>query len=402
MSSGCKAVMEAFTRALVFLAVSGCGSVDSPPVRLTEHRDSAGVLMYESSGAAWRAEDAWKVDEAPLLDLTTSGTGAAHEFVSVSDAVRLTDGRIIVSAEREIRIFSPQGTLMGRVGRDGDGPGEFRASPQIAKLDGDSIAAYDFRMRRVTLYSPEFDLINVINVREPLADREFVAFQGGFIGLGLSFAAGTPLGLSRTPVPVIAVSRDGQVIDTLTMASGTEIVALPRGEAVLLESPLFGRMSHLALRGDQLALGDATELEFRIVDLSGRRPLRIVRGNKPLLLSEEDIEAEKRALAGDQASPEVPSLLGELVSAIPKPYRRPGYASLQMDVTGAVWLEEYRSESERFKDSAWEVFEMPGVWLGQVVVPGRFRILDIGVDYILGVRLDDLDAEHVQLLSLRR
>jgi hypothetical protein len=36
------------------------------------------------------------------------------------------------------------------------------------------------------------------------------------------------------------------------------------------------------------------------------------------------------------------------------------------------------------------------------MVPARFTPLEIGRDYVLGVRRDDVDAEHVQVLKLNR
>lgn len=35
-------------------------------------------------------------------------------------------------------------------------------------------------------------------------------------------------------------------------------------------------------------------------------------------------------------------------------------------------------------------------------MPDRFTVFEIGRDYLLGVRRDDLDVEHVQLLRLDR
>ena len=40
--------------------------------------------------------------------------------------------------------------------------------------------------------------------------------------------------------------------------------------------------------------------------------------------------------------------------------------------------------------------------LGEVSVPGGFEILDVGKDYVLGRRLDDLDIEHIHLYGLQK
>ena len=50
----------------------------------------------------------------------------------------------------------------------------------------------------------------------------------------------------------------------------------------------------------------------------------------------------------------------------------------------------------------WEVFSPDGTWLGQVFLPGRFSVMEVGTDYVLGVHRDDLGVESVQILALRR
>ena len=48
----------------------------------------------------------------------------------------------------------------------------------------------------------------------------------------------------------------------------------------------------------------------------------------------------------------------------------------------------------------WSVFESSGAWLGDVVVPSRLQVLEVGVDYVLGIWHDELDEESVRVYSL--
>jgi hypothetical protein len=50
----------------------------------------------------------------------------------------------------------------------------------------------------------------------------------------------------------------------------------------------------------------------------------------------------------------------------------------------------------------WNVFDRDGALLGAVSVPARLRVKQIGTDFVLGVAVDDLGIEHVQLYSLTR
>ena len=51
---------------------------------------------------------------------------------------------------------------------------------------------------------------------------------------------------------------------------------------------------------------------------------------------------------------------------------------------------------------AWSVFAEDGVFLGMVETPSGLRLLDIGSDYILGLRLDEDDVEYLEVYDLLR
>jgi hypothetical protein len=51
---------------------------------------------------------------------------------------------------------------------------------------------------------------------------------------------------------------------------------------------------------------------------------------------------------------------------------------------------------------AWEIFSPEGEWLGAMRTPAGFDVLQIGADYIVGVRRDDVDMEHVEVRYLNR
>lgn len=48
------------------------------------------------------------------------------------------------------------------------------------------------------------------------------------------------------------------------------------------------------------------------------------------------------------------------------------------------------------------VLDPGGRWLGRVEVPEDFRVMEIGMDEVLGVWHDELDVQHPRVLHLRR
>lgn len=56
-------------------------------------------------------------------------------------------------------VFSPDGQVVRRIGRDGEGPGEFRAASGVVIDGGDSIRVFDSRLRRMTVFSPDLRMV---------------------------------------------------------------------------------------------------------------------------------------------------------------------------------------------------------------------------------------------------
>jgi hypothetical protein len=84
----------------------------------------------------------------------------------------------------------------------------------------------------------------------------------------------------------------------------------------------------------------------------------------------------------------------------PLPEHVPAFQGLIMDDQANVWLERYRQPWE--EDSRYEIVDRQGRWLGQVEVPAKLRIFQIGTDFVLGRQVDSLGVERVRVHALRR
>ena len=84
----------------------------------------------------------------------------------------------------------------------------------------------------------------------------------------------------------------------------------------------------------------------------------------------------------------------------PFPETMPAYEGVIVDEEGNLWVEEYRAPGD--EQPRWTVFDSTGVMLGLIETPPRFRIFQIGSDFVLGRQTDSLDVERVQLYRLRK
>lgn len=106
----------------------------------------------------------WRVDPKPVTSIGASDMSGS-ELLKVSSALRLADGRIVVTNgdPREVRVFSKDGKLLSRFGRPGKGPGEFGYAIALLPTAGDSIVVWDFGNRRRLVYQPDGKLVKEIS-----------------------------------------------------------------------------------------------------------------------------------------------------------------------------------------------------------------------------------------------
>ncbi len=105
----------------------------------------------------------------------------AHELNGVSGAIRTDDGRYVVANSKpaEIRVYRPDGSIEGVIGRTGEGPGEFRGVPIVRHWPGDSVLTFSTGTRRWMLFSLDGELIREWPLGEDEANPFGVSLVGG-------------------------------------------------------------------------------------------------------------------------------------------------------------------------------------------------------------------------------
>jgi len=374
---------------------SGCETVDAPA--RVGARDSAGVVIVDHESLDGPE---WTLDAEPLLNLGGAEADGPELFFRVTAGTRFGDGRIVIlnEGDKTVRMFDATGEHLVTVGRAGEGPGDFLRLFSVWNVDR-GVAVWDPRMGRVTTFGDDGAVVHITTVRGSGLPWLVSVRDNGTAVVRFDeydFTRGNDVQPQYT-YPYIA-DVDGNLVDTLPRL--VQQLAGLRGRQAYNPTP--ASLAQMSGRGDVIWYGSNLEPELRRISPSGN-VVRLIRwpriSRRP---TEEDVRAraaELADLAGGSAA--VLTRFEESLLSSPIAEYFPSHGALRVDAQMAVWMEEYRIPGETGPDK-WVVFDSLGYVVGKFVRPDSVRVLDSGVDWLLGVVTDSLDIETVHLFELRR
>jgi hypothetical protein len=184
-------------------------------------------------GGAGGVEGAF-LDDLPRIHLEeTARIGSTEDpdygFSRIGQVQVGPDGNIWVAEtqDREIRVYTPEGELMRRVGRRGEGPGEFSHTLSRFGFVGDTVWVWEDLPRRLGLFTREGRVLGTVRVDLVEADLfgpserarlgpGFVDPEGFLIGVrGGEVAAQGPPQRDTASIPLVRFTLDGRVVDTV-------------------------------------------------------------------------------------------------------------------------------------------------------------------------------------------
>jgi hypothetical protein len=367
-------------------------------------RDSAGIRIVENP-AELAARPLWTVAADPLVEIGLLEGDEVYQLSQVRSAVRLTDGRIVIAngGTQNLRFFDRTGTHLVSVGREGEGPGEFRGLGPLIVLPGDTVAAYDWNLRRMSFFGPDAAFVRSVGLDFPggfpipigrFADGSWLC------GRGFTFApTGDGTEIVRDTAPMLVFEPSGTLRDSIGSFPLPELYLRSSGNAAFATSLPFGRTTEAVVHGDRFYAGHTERYELVRYSTGGAadQVLRLVRPPAPVAPGDLDrykTEEMENVAAGFRQE------RARMLEEMPYPATYPAFADLMVDAAGDLWVLDYpRPGSD---ERRWTVFSGEGVALGTVLTPPGLRVLDIGTDYVLGVWQDELDVEYVRLFRLDR
>jgi hypothetical protein len=367
-------------------------------------RDSAGITIVENRGDARGAELGWSVGSSPKVDIGGGPTAGPYRVV---EATRLDDGRIVVASAgaNALDLYAPDGRHLRTIGRPGGGPGEFRALFWVGRLPGDSIAAWDAALGRLSVFTPSGDFARAVTPATSLGlfPQAAGVFSDGRVLIAVRSSdagSGSGVRVQRGDVSYVVLGADGQV-QPIGRFPGTEMLLSGGSGGGLLMRPLpFGRQTVAAVRGERVYVGTGDGFELRGYE-PGEGLREIVRAeHSPIPVTAASIRDYRRTLVtlGAEGDARLRQQQAQMLEQAPYPKQMPPLTELKVDPDGNLWTRDSNPPAARA--ARWTVFSPEGRLRGSVEVPADLVVREIGRDWLLATVLDDDQVEHVRIYAL--
>jgi hypothetical protein len=370
--------------------------------------DSAGIRIVSSDRPQWPTGTEWSVDSAPLIDLGPIADSVGMS--SITGMVMRRDGSVIVGDDNTSTIwfFDASGRVVGKVGRKGEGPGEF-ASLSRLRVDGDSVLVWDRSLSRITALGAD---ATVGSIRT-------VSFAGTYTAPGVEgrwsdgnwlFTEGTSIsssqaiGIVRGSVGAIRLGPSGAADSLLGRWPGVERLAVTSPKIVSQIDLPYAHRTVIRMADSGFWVGASTEprIDLRSTDGTLRRSLRWAADAVPIPSAELSAWREngKKGMSGAPSDLAVPFSAAYDKALFPE--TRPFFATFVDAGNGELWVQRVPRWDEAGQPVPWDVIGPDGTWLGPVMMPARFVLRSVVGDRVLGEFSDADDVVHARVYRLQR
>jgi hypothetical protein len=373
--------------AALLLLLPGCAGRGSNPthefVTLTEE----GVPTAVNRGGPRYTEPIFRFEE--ILELREDPANEASLLYDARGFVQDEAGNsfVIDAGNSRIALFDPGGAFVRGIGREGEGPGEFRYLGGVQVVGG-ILHVFDSRLNRLSRFRADGTLLEVIPLG-PL--RTELGLQ--YIHTALVTAAGRLVVAAQQDIsdPDFQVARQRVVVldaerrliwETATPEYKLVVWAVFRGVRSLGAPLPFAPMGWIAVtpaQGILVSHGDVPVLVR--YDLDGRPQLRIRMEEEPRPFTAADrarvVADYDRRIA--EATPASVEQFRAWKDALILPEYWPRWGGAGLDDNGYIWLSVEEHEADREAaggGTLYKIIDPRGEYLGDVRVPplgfGRF------------------------------
>ncbi|MEX0891335.1 MAG: hypothetical protein WEB88_04125 [Gemmatimonadota bacterium] len=375
------------------------------------------------------------VPEWPLEEVVRIGSVDGEVALTQVGVVMLApDGRILVAQPRDaaVRVFAPDGSPAGMIGRRGGGPGEFQFVSGLG-FQGDTLWVSDSPSRRVSWFGPDGAFLDS---REWATERwsmeapargaylptppEVILPDGSGVTLtGRAIAmmtGGAPEAREPSLVrgsPIVRFDTTGTILDTLAWEqnrSGNTLLNF-QGRPLVMRMPVNdGPLVAIARDGGGAVVAERTlppgpEPGWLLRRLtSGRDTVferRLPYTPVPLPGAYVTRLAEERAAAYSRGAPGLTAAQIEAAwrDADFVPETLPPVTGLVATQDGRIWVR--REEPAAGEPARWEVFDAQGQAIGRLQLPAAQQVQAAAGDRLVVLEHDELDVPYLVVYRIQ-
>jgi len=361
----------------------------------------------------------WRLDPDPSLRIGGSARGSTHQFTEISAVLVLPDRSVLVADGRSgpVRRYTPGGDLLQQLGTVGEGPGEFRSPTSIAGLPGDSVVVWDGALWRASVFDGNGRFARTVRYDptargiyplEGMWPMEVRVASGGMRLVRLASKAGGKGGSSGVTEPMpdagLAIHpAEARLPQLIASLPGPEEVEVETPWGVLRLNPPLAAESKIACHAPEhrTCVGHQASPEILCVAQDGtRRGVRWSDARRPVDPNDRTIAAWRSETIQSFGTKVGEGVAEGIVQRVPVPRYHPAFGNLLFDVLGYLWIELGPVDGAA-TEREYLVVDRELTVAGRFHVP-NMELVDIGADYLMGVRRDGFDVEEVVKMELTR
>lgn len=309
----------------------------------------------------------------------------------------------VADRSSQLLVFSPDGAVIRRLGRKGQGPGEFDWLQSVHVLPGDSVYAFDSGLSRVTVFGPGSDRAAYsVNVGTsamlfPYWVHPASSARSIFAAYRAAFGDGDGRGAHGHRREVLRIlNADGSVKrDSVLSFAESEMLFLHGAVEGVTYNP-FGRQPVFAAGGgDRVYAAWTGALDVGVFSAEGRRvaTIRPAVAVTPRPITAHDRDSVVAALGRSIPPAEVRRAFAEIGSD-----RWPLFREMVVDDAGRVWLGLLGRRGEPVH---WTAFDPSGAQVASMDLPENVSLRVLRGHRAYGVELDADDVPRVVIYELR-
>jgi hypothetical protein len=371
------------------VALSGCGGhSDAAARQVTATVDTVnGVVTVRNADQPACPSTA---EATPDLSIGAMLGDPDYEFVRVWDVEAGGDGSIYVadSGRKQVMVYDASGRFRRAIGREGDGPGEFRLPAQLGWSEG-HLTVLDRSHQRLNFFTPEGDLVRdtALAGLPGLARLEWPAPGHLLLQLGPLWSSPAIPGFYGVGRIVhLRLSGDGEARTLLEWSDSAATVHLGEPGLSLVAQVPYGAQAAWDQDGRGTFYFSAGS-EYRILayDTAGVLRRDITRAHRTVPVTAAERDSVLNALTHYDR---------RLLAQLRIPATKPPVRALKVDDRGRVWV--WTATPPDVPDQRWEVFDREGIFRFAVRVPAGLRVARVREAFLLGTTVDSLGVVRVE------